>query len=230
MLLGKVESQRRFFDLFSRSYHFMELFTFGFANRVRKRSLKILNPSKTGIVCDLMCGSGNNIGILRRYFRCERIIGLDVSGRMIQRARDRFEDENIVYFTENALTSSLPSNYCDSVSCIFGLKTLRPEQRNLLISEVYRILKPSGKFVFTELSAPSGFFMFHWKLYFKLFLPLIGKLFFYPFVKKKYLANSIQAFGDIFSDEPHFRSVFSEVNFFRWYNGIVTGVFGEKHS
>ncbi|AXR59403.1 class I SAM-dependent methyltransferase [Leptospira mayottensis] len=37
-----------------------------------------------------MCGNGNNIGILRRYFRCEKIIGLDISGRMIQRARDRF--------------------------------------------------------------------------------------------------------------------------------------------
>ncbi|WP_061248248.1 class I SAM-dependent methyltransferase [Leptospira noguchii] len=228
MLLNKIKNQKRFFDLFSESYSLIELLTLGFANRARKRSLIILNPLKDNIVCDLMCGNGQNIGILRKYFHCKKIIGVDVSIRMIGCAKNRFGEENILYFTENVLASSVPSNYCDAVCCTFGLKTLLPEQRNLLILEVYRILKPSGTFVFVELSEPVGFVYIFWKLYFVYFLPLIGKLFSYPFVKNKYLANSISTFGNIFSDEPSFRSVFSKVNLFSWYGGIVTGVFGQK--
>ncbi len=228
MFLNKVKNQKRFFDLFSESYSLIELLTLGFANRIRKRSLLILNPLKDNIVCDLMCGNGQNIGILRKYFHCKKIIGVDVSIRMIGCAKNRFGEENILYFTENVLASSVPSNYCDAVCCTFGLKTLLPEQRNLLILEVYRILKPSGTFVFAELSEPVGFVYIFWKLYFVYFLPLIGKLFSYPFVKNKYLANSISTFGNIFSDEPSFRSVFSKVNLFSWYGGIVTGVFGQK--
>ncbi|WP_017854637.1 class I SAM-dependent methyltransferase [Leptospira interrogans] len=228
ILLNNIRNQRRFFDLFSESYGFIEFLTFGFANRIRKRSLTILNPLRNDIICDLMCGSGQNIGILRKYFRYEKIIGLDVSSRMIGRARDRFGNENILYITENVLASSVPSNYCDAVCCTFGLKSLLPEQRNLLISEVYRILKPSGTFVFTELSKPADFVYIFWKFYFVYFLPLIGKLFSYPFVKNKYLANSISTFNNILSDEPYFRSLFSRVNLFSWYGGIVTGVFGQK--
>nr|WP_036095463.1 class I SAM-dependent methyltransferase [Leptospira weilii] len=226
----KIENQRRFFDLFSRSYHLTGFLSCGLANRTRKRSLKILNLSEGGIVCDLMCGNGDNIGILKKYFRCEKIIGVDVSGGMIRRAQERFGKKDIVYFTENALASSVPSDSCDAVSCIFGFKTLRPEQRDILISEVYRILKPSGTFVFTELSEPAGFARFFWSLYFVYFLPQIGKLISYPFVGKEYLANSIRDFGAIFSDEPSFRSVFPKVNLFRWYGGIVTGAFGQKCS
>ncbi len=58
ILSGNFENQRKFFDLFSKSYGFMEILTFGFANRARKRFLKILDPTNDGIVCDLMCGNG----------------------------------------------------------------------------------------------------------------------------------------------------------------------------
>lgn len=64
ILLNNIRNQRRFFDLFSESYDFIEFLTFGFANRIRKRSLTILNPLRNDIICDLMCGSGQNIGIL----------------------------------------------------------------------------------------------------------------------------------------------------------------------
>ncbi|ABJ79987.1 class I SAM-dependent methyltransferase [Leptospira borgpetersenii serovar Hardjo-bovis] len=228
ILSGNFENQRRFFDLFSKSYGFMEILTFGFANRARKRFLKILDLTNDGIVCDLMCGNGNNIGILRKNFRCKRIIGVDVSSGMIQVARDRFGEENIFYVTENALASSIPSSHCDFVTCSFGLKTLRPEQRILLIDEVYRILKPSGTFVFMELSKPVGFVSVFWKFYFLFFLPWMARLFSYPFVRKKYLMDSISDFGSIFSEEEFCRKVFSKLKFFRWYGGIVTGVLGEK--
>lgn len=228
ILSGNFENQRRFFDLFSKSYHLMEFFTFGLANRTRRRFLRVLNPSNDGIVCDLMCGNGNNIGILKKDFRCKRIIGVDVSEGMIRVARNRFGEEDVFYFTENALSSSVPSDHCDFVSCSFGLKTLQPEQRVLLISEVYRILKPSGTFVFMELSKPSGFVSVFWKFYFSFFLPLMARLFSYPFVKRKYLTDSISDFGSIFSEETLYRSVFPKSRFFRWYGGIVTGVSGMK--
>ncbi len=65
----KIAYQRRFFNRFSTSYWFLNIFSFGLANQARRRSLAELRIREGGIVCDLMCGDGSNIGILRKYYR-----------------------------------------------------------------------------------------------------------------------------------------------------------------
>ncbi|EMM71739.1 methyltransferase, UbiE/COQ5 family [Leptospira weilii str. 2006001855] len=225
----KIAYQRRFFNRFSTSYWFLNILSFGLANRTRRRSLAALRIREGGTVCDLMCGDGGNIGILRKYYRCGKIIGIDISDRMIQCARNRFGELDTIYLIENVLSSSIPSDSCDAVSCTFGLKILPREQMGILISEVDRILKPSGTFVFAELSKPKNeIYYFLWSLYFLYFLPIVGRLFSCPFVEKKYLSNSIDHFGSIASDEQRFRFTFSKVNSFSWYGGIVTGISGHK--
>ncbi|MBM9502576.1 class I SAM-dependent methyltransferase [Leptospira sp. 201903071] len=226
---GQLRFQKRFFDLFSPSYYILNFLSFGLATLTRKRSLAVLKIEEAKTVCDLMCGDGSNIGMIRKKFNKSRIIGVDISERMIQRARIRFGEEDVTYFTENALSSSIMSDSCDAVSCTFGLKTFSTEERKVLFSEVYRILKPSGAFVFTELSRPKcGFSYLLWNLYFGYFLPAFGRFFQMPFVGKKYLSQSIRSFESIVRDESSFRSLFSQVDLFSWYGGIVTGAYGRK--
>ncbi|AOP36104.1 SAM-dependent methyltransferase [Leptospira tipperaryensis] len=225
----QIRFQRRFFDRFSSSYHFLNFLSFGLATLTRKRSLSTLRISEGETICDLMCGDGSNIGIIKKKFGKNPILGVDISKRMIQRARKRFGENNVTYFAENALSSSISSDSCDAVSCTFGLKTLSIEQRRILFSEVYRILKPSGTFVFTELSRPKyGISYFIWNLYFRHLLPLLGRFFLLPFVGKKYLSQSIDSYESIVKDESNFRSFFSHVHLFSWYGGIVTGAYGRK--
>ncbi|MBM9579601.1 class I SAM-dependent methyltransferase [Leptospira sp. 201903070] len=227
--LNRVRFQKKFFDRFSSSYHLLNFFSFGLATLTRKRSLTTLKIAEGETVCDLMCGDGSTIGMIRKKFGTNRILGVDISERMIQKARIRFGENNVTYFAENALFSSVSSASCDAVSCTFGLKSLSAEERKILFSEVYRILKPSGTFVFTELSRPKdGLSSFIWNFYFGYFLPGLGKFFLLPFVGKKYLSHSIDSYGSIVKDESNFRSVFSQVNLFSWYGGIVTGAYGRK--
>ncbi|EKS09579.1 class I SAM-dependent methyltransferase [Leptospira santarosai] len=225
----RTRFQKRFFDRFANSYYFLNILTFGLANLTRRRSLTALKIGEGEMICDLMCGDGSNIGILRRRFQHNRIVGLDISERMIERARKRFGENNVTYLTEDALSTTISSDSCDAVSCTFGIKTLSNEQRKILFSEVYRILKPSGTFVFTELSRPSSWLSFWiWNLYFGIVLPILGRIFVIPFVGKKYLSQSIDTFGSIVREESNFRSQFSHVNLFSWYGGIVTGAYGKK--
>ncbi|RHX92993.1 class I SAM-dependent methyltransferase [Leptospira stimsonii] len=226
---NRLRFQKKFFDRFSSSYYFLNFLSFGLANLTRKRSLKTLKIAEGETVCDLMCGDGSNIGIIKKKFGKNPILGVDISKCMIQRARKRFGENNVTYFAENALSSSIASGSCDAVSCTFGLKTLSAEERRILFSEVYRILKPSGTFVFTELSRPKyGFFFLLWNFYFGQFLPLFGRIFYLPFVGKKYLSDSIDSFESVVKDEKNVRSVFSQVDLFSWYRGIVTGFYGRK--
>ncbi|PJZ51290.1 class I SAM-dependent methyltransferase [Leptospira adleri] len=226
---NRIRFQKRFFDRFSSSYHLINFLSFGLATLTRRRSLTTLKIEEGETICDLMCGDGSNIGMIRKKFNKSRIFGVDISEGMIRRARFRFGEDNVTFLTENALSSSISSSSCDAVSCTFGLKTLSFEERKILFSEVYRILKPSGAFVFTELSRPKfGLIYLLWNFYFGFLLPLLGRFFLLPFVGKKYLSHSIDSFENITKDESSFRSVFSQVDLFSWYGGIVTGACGRK--
>lgn len=69
----RTRFQKRFFDRFANSYYFLNILTFGLANLTRRRSLTALKIGEGEMICDLMCGDGSNIGILRRRFQHNRI-------------------------------------------------------------------------------------------------------------------------------------------------------------
>jgi len=94
-------------------------------------------PTGRDVVIDLGSGmEARNILPLRRFFRLCIATDFDVSARVLSR--------NLVAVRSNIvqLTSSLPEHSVDMFLLILVLEHV--EQQDLLVSEIYRALKPGG--------------------------------------------------------------------------------------
>lgn len=114
------------------------------------------NPATFGIVgnvrckhvLDLSCGEGYNTRILAK--RGARVVGVDFSEKMIELARqwERKEKLGITYWVSDATDlKELKSRRFDVVTCLMALMDI--ERYEDAISEVARVLKKKGRFVFS---------------------------------------------------------------------------------
>ena len=98
---------------------------------------------------DLGCGDGLTAKFVRQYFPDAEYKGIDVSDSSIQEARARgiSSAEFSVYDGKNF---PFPDNTFDVVfsACVFH--HIPPEERDGILDECYRVLKPGGKFIVFE--------------------------------------------------------------------------------
>jgi ubiquinone/menaquinone biosynthesis C-methylase UbiE len=99
-------------------------------------------------VLDLACGEGYNTRILAK--RGARVIGVDFSEEMIKLARqkEKRDRRGIKYYVSDAANlKELESEHFDVVTCFMALMDI--ERYKDAISEVARVLKKNGRFVFS---------------------------------------------------------------------------------
>jgi len=99
-------------------------------------------------VLDLACGEGYNTRILAR--RGARVTGVDISERLIEYARVEEENEKLsiqYYVLDAAHLKGLADNSFDLVTCFMSLQDI--ENYRKAVSEISRVLKLSGRFVFS---------------------------------------------------------------------------------
>ncbi|MDD4937631.1 MAG: class I SAM-dependent methyltransferase [Candidatus Shapirobacteria bacterium] len=102
------------------------------------------NNTKFNIVVDIGCGTGNTLRSIASI--CNKIRGVDISEEAIKKAKEIGIPENARVFVGNA--ESLPFSD-ESVDLVVsnGLQYyLNKNQTINFINEIYRILKPGGKF------------------------------------------------------------------------------------
>ncbi|MCK4497706.1 methyltransferase domain-containing protein [Candidatus Bathyarchaeota archaeon] len=103
----------------------------------------------TGLtVLDVACGEGYNTRILAR--KGAEVTGVDFSSRLIRSAilEERKESLGIRYFISDvANLDGFSDDHYDLVSCFMALQDI--ENYNESVSEISRILKPRGRFVFS---------------------------------------------------------------------------------
>lgn len=116
---------------------------------------KIPKSSKT--ILDLCCGTGNLINFINSTRDNARILGVDVSAKMIEHAKNKFNDstKNIMLINSNWV-SSLQSSYKESFDVIIIKNALHliddKEQR---IKELNSILKKNGRLIIVETISPN---------------------------------------------------------------------------
>lgn len=157
------------------------LTSFGFSQRFRQQFIHKAALKEGHAVCDLMCGRGECWPfILKRIGPHGRLVALDLSPGMLDGARQRLKryDKHAVTVIEgNALATGLPDASMDRVLIAFGLKTLAPELRSGLATELHRILRPGGVVSAIEMSEPHRWVLrplFMW--YLKRLVPILGAL------------------------------------------------------
>ena len=126
-------------------YDFINSFTtLGFDKSWRKQAAKELNP---GTVLDLGSGTGASYSDLKNF----DVTALDPDEKML--SLNNFKKKVV------GIGEELPfkENSFDNVLCCFVWRNMADTEKAL--NEVYRVLKPGGKFILLDMTRPKNFFL-----------------------------------------------------------------------
>lgn len=108
----------------------------------------LIGDVKGLIVLDLACGEGYNTRILAR--KGANVTGVDLSENLIEQARREEATERLgirYHVLDAANLEGVPDNHFDLVACFMSLQDI--EDCRKAVSEVARVLKCRGRFVFS---------------------------------------------------------------------------------
>lgn len=221
---------RELFDRMGRTYDVVNLISsFGFSRLWRSQCVAKARISPGDVVCDLMAGGGECwVPIFRKE---ASIVSIDFSRVMSERQTELQErlGRPIDIRCENALSTSIDDGSIDAVVCAFGLKTLTTGDMTLLAGEVFRILKPGGRFSFLEISLAEGWWLgplFRW--YVRCVIPFIGKVCLGDIECYRMLWRYTRAFGSCSGFVDQFRQAGLSATTENHFNGCATSISGFK--
>ena len=117
-----------------------------------------------GSLLDVCCGTGAAMQWLRPLC-CDRMVGIDMSGGMLEVARSTTQsapgDARLEFVRGNALDMPLGSDF-DLAVCFSAFGHILPEDEPQLVREIAGSLKPGGRFVFTTSAMPSQWSKVYW--------------------------------------------------------------------
>lgn len=113
--------------------------------------LAALKGVQSPLVLDVATGTGRlPLALLRQWDYRGRIVGLDLSQRMLNMARRRTyaQHHRVGLVAQNAMALPFPNERFDAVTCIEALEFL-PEPLEAL-AEMVRVLRPGGELLITN--------------------------------------------------------------------------------
>lgn len=118
--------------------------------RFRQLALKGLSIDSNTRILDLCCGAGQTTQFLVQY--SDQVTGLDASPLALERAKKRVPQGEYV----EGLAEELPfaNEAFDLVQTSVALHEMTPQQLNQILQEVYRVLRPGGRFACIDLHQP----------------------------------------------------------------------------
>lgn len=225
----------KLFDKMSGSYSKMNyIASFGFSERWRKQFIEQIEIEKGKTVVDLMTGMGECWKhILNDSDSNSTLIGLDFSSESINFAEKnklKFKNSTIKILKENVFKNSIANETADFVVSGFGLKTFNDEQLTKLAKEIYRILKPNGKFSLIDISVPKNIILKPFYLfYLKNIIPFLGKVFFKDSETYKMLGIYAEEFKNAKNTYQIFKQLEFEVEYVDYFFGCASGIKGRKN-
>lgn len=130
----------------------MNSITFGKYNRFIHRAIKDMDIQADDHVLDLGCGTGKNARLVSEYLGEDgRITGIDVSPVMRSQFEKMHENDSRIDFSQQRIDIPFELNKkFDKVLISFVIHGLPHENRENLISNAYKHLKPGGKLMILD--------------------------------------------------------------------------------
>jgi demethylmenaquinone methyltransferase/2-methoxy-6-polyprenyl-1,4-benzoquinol methylase len=127
-------------------------------------------------VLDLCCGTGDMTFALRRQAgkSSARILGVDFSHAMLQRANGKAVGTSLDFVEADALCLPFPDEQFDLITAAFGFRNLA--DYDAALREMVRLLRPGGECGILDFGEPGGLMGKLYRIYFRRVLPAIGTL------------------------------------------------------
>jgi ubiquinone/menaquinone biosynthesis methyltransferase len=126
----------------------------------KRRLVDALPPRESPLCVDLACGTGDIVSLLVRKYPGGRIVGLDLTGPMLEAARARNggnPGQNVWFTRQDMGATGLLSGSVDILTGGYALRNAPDIEGGL--DEVARILKPGGFAAFLDFSKPRDGFL-----------------------------------------------------------------------
>lgn len=125
-------------------------------------------------VLDLCCGTGDMTFALKKRAgkSSPKILGVDFSHAMLERAGQKSAGTSLSWVEADALTLPFPDASFDLVTSAFGFRNLANYDAGL--AEIARVLRPGGECGILDFGEPGGFIGKLYRFYFRSVLPRIG--------------------------------------------------------
>ena len=164
------EGVRNMFDRIAPVYDVMNrLMTAGLDQRWRRLAVrKVVWPGDR--VLDACCGTGDLAVEAER--RGGRVVGLDFSPRMLERARRK--SGTIEWIQGDALALPFSDGEFDAATVGFGVRNLADLEGGF--RELARVLRPQGKVAVLEITRPRGILRPFFRLWFDVLVPFAGRV------------------------------------------------------
>ena len=161
---------RGMFDRIAPIYDVMNrVMTAGLDRRWRKLAVaEVVWPGDR--VLDACCGTGDLAVEAER--RGGRVVGLDFSSKMLERARRK--SGAIEWVEGDALALPFAETEFDAATVGFGVRNLSDLEAGL--RELARVLRPGGKLAVLEITRPRGILRPFFRLWFDVLVPILGRV------------------------------------------------------
>lgn len=215
------------FDRIAHSYDLLNhCLSLGIDKRWRRAAINSLRPYAPKKMLDVATGTGDFALLAARTLGPESLLGVDISEGMLEVGRKKILQAgfaDVVSFRrEDCMALSLPDGEYDALTVAYGIRNFQDLDRGL--SEMYRVLRPGGRLVIIELTAPRRFPMrqLFW-LYSHVLMPLVGRLVSRDSKAYSYLPATMEAFpqGEVMREILQ-KAGFREVEFRRFTFGLST--------
>ena len=180
----------------------------------RRALARSIRANERSVVLDVAVGTAEVALTINRYHPGAMVVGVDFSPAMLAVGRKKIVSRGLA--DRIRLTAGdgrrLPVRDAsvDAVTISFGIRNI--EERHLVLSEFYRVLKPGGQLFVMEFSYPDGLLIKGlYRFYFDRILPPVGNWLSRTDYAYSYLADSV----DRFPSDAEFLNEFSLAGFER---------------
>ena len=159
------------FDRIAPVYDVMNrVMTAGLDQRWRRRAVEAV-VRRGDRVLDACCGTGD-LAVAANRAGAAGVVGLDFSGRMLERARRKAPELEFV----QGDVLALPFEDASFESAVVGFGVRNVEDLEAALRELRRVLRPGGRVGILEITTPRGWLAPFYRLWFDRIVPLLGRL------------------------------------------------------
>lgn len=176
-------------------YHFLTSlygpFMHVFFGRLFRKIAKLIDLKADETLLDVGCGSGNLLQILHKKYPKSKLAGLDIDPKILKIAR-RNLPEGIELFKSTAATLPFSNHSLEVVTSTFMIHHMETHDKENMIKEIHRILKPNGHFFLFDYAPPTTFF---------------AKIFVFLFRKAEHLDDALEGKYKMWIRQAGFREI-----------------------
>ena len=166
-----ADGVRRMFDRIAPVYDAMNRVMTGGLDR-RWRRITVEQAVRPGdCVLDACCGTGD-LAIAAHRQGAREVVGLDFSGRMLERARRK--EPGIEWLQGDVLALPFADASFDAATVGFGIRNVDDLEAG--VRELRRVLRPGGRLAILEITTPRGPLAPFYRVWFDRIVPLLGRV------------------------------------------------------